>query len=78
MTQEEIDILYNLTIVIHEHKWFGIRKKPRDREEVQEWVAKQLATSMKIYTTPCGSSWGVLCSKEHFDEYWNEHSKIKN
>ncbi len=77
MEQKEINLLYNLTITIHEHEWFGKRKKPRDREEVQEWVAKQLADS-EIYTTPCGSSWGVLTTKEHYDEYWNEHSKIKN
>lgn len=42
MTQEEINILYELTITIHEHSWFGKRKKPRDGDEVQEWVSKQL------------------------------------
>jgi hypothetical protein len=36
MTQEQINTLYNLTILIHEHEWFGKRGKPRDREEVQE------------------------------------------
>ena len=78
MTQEQINTLYNLTILIHEHEWFGKRKNLRDREEVQEWVAKKLASCMEIYTTPCGMIWGVLCSKEYFDEYWNEHSKIKD
>ena len=38
MTQEQINTLYNLSILINEHEWFGKRKKPRDREEVQEWV----------------------------------------
>ena len=75
MTQSEINTLYNLTILIHEHEWFGKRKKPRDREEVQEWVSKQLEN---IYTIPCGMSWVVLTTKEEFDEYWNEHSKIKD
>ena len=77
MTQEQVNTLYNMTILIHEDEWFGKRKHKRDRNEVQEWVAKKLASCMGIYTTPCGMSWGVLCSKEHFDEYWSEHSKIK-
>jgi hypothetical protein len=78
MTQDEINMLYSITIIIHENEWFGKRKKPRNREEVQEWVAKQLAECQNIYTTPCGMSWGVLTTKEHFDEYWNERSKIKD
>lgn len=77
MTQAQINLLYNITILIHECEWFGKRKKPRDRRQVQEWVSKQLAVSMGIYTTPCGMSWGVLTTKEEFDEYWREHSKIK-
>lgn len=76
MTQEEINVLYHITISIHEDEWFGKRKKQRDREEVQEWVSKQLALNLGIYTTPCGMSWGVLTTKEHFDEYWKEHSKV--
>lgn len=77
MTSDEIDLLYSLTITIHENKWFGKRNKPRDREEVQEWVSKQLALS-GIFTIPCGSSWGTITTKERFEEYWNEHGKIKN
>jgi hypothetical protein len=77
MTQEEVNTLYSLTIFIHEHKWFGERKNARDREEVQEWVAKKLASCMDIYTTPCGMSWGVLTTKEEFEKYWDERSKIK-
>lgn len=74
MTQQEINTLYEITITLHENEWFGKRRKPRDREEVQEWVAKQLASSLKIYTIPCGMSWGVLVDKQRFDEYWEEHS----
>jgi hypothetical protein len=77
MTQEEINVLYNITIVIHEHEWFRKGKKRRDRNELQEWVSKELATTLNIYTIPCGMSWGVLCTKEDFEEYWNNHSKIK-
>jgi hypothetical protein len=77
MTQEEVNILYELTIIIHEDKWFGKRKSPRDREEVQKWVTMQLANNLNIYTTPCGSSWGVLTTKENFDKYWSEH-RLKN
>ena len=76
MTQEEINTLYNLTILIHEHEWFGKVKGRRDRNEVQEWVAKKLASCHGIYTVPCGASWGVLTNKDEFDEYWNTHSKI--
>ena len=78
MTQEEINILFNITIVLHEDEWFGKRKPPRDREEVQEWVAKKLAESLEIYTIPCGMSWGIKVDKPRFDEYWKTNSKIKN
>lgn len=85
MDNKEINLLFNLTILIHEDKWFEDNKskgwfsnnKPRrSREEVQEWVAKQLAKNLQIYTIPCGMSWGVLTDKEQFDEYWKENSKI--
>ena len=78
MDQKQIDTLFNLTILIHEHEWFGKRKKHRDREEVQEWVAKKLASTMSIYTVPMGMSWGVLTDKENFNKYWDENSKIKD
>lgn len=78
MTQEQINTLYNITILIHEDKWFGNNKKRRNREEVQEWVSKELASCMEIYTVPCGSSWCVLVTKDFFDDYWKEHSKIKD
>ena len=77
MNQEQINILYEMTIMIHEDVWFGKRKEKRDRDEVQEWVSKTLASNMDIYTIPCGMSWGILVSKERFDEYWKENSKIK-
>ncbi|HLO91551.1 MAG TPA: hypothetical protein VK172_10345 [Lentimicrobium sp.] len=75
MTQKDIDILFQLTITIHENEWFGKRMKSRSREEVQEWVAKRLAENLEVYTIPCGASWGVLVSKEDFDEYWSKNSK---
>ena len=78
MTQEEINIIFNITILIHEDEWFGKRKNPRDREEVQEWVAKQLANNMNVYTIPRGMSWGGITTEEKFNEYWNENSKIKD
>jgi hypothetical protein len=73
MTQKELDVLFSLTISIHEHEWFN----KRNRDQVQEWVAKQLAESLGIFTIPIGMSWGSTVSKEHFDEYWNKHGKIK-
>ena len=77
MTQEEINVLYSITITIHQEEWFGKRKKPMDRDKVQEWVAKQLAEALDIYTIPQGMSWGVLVDKKTFDEYWKENSKLK-
>lgn len=76
MTQDEIDLIFNLTITIHEDKWFGENGKRRDRNEIQEWVAIRLANMLNIYTIPCGMGWGILTTKEHFDEYWNENGKI--
>jgi len=75
MTQEEIDTLYSITIMIHENEWFGTNKPRRDREEVQAWVADQLAKSSAIYTIPIGSGWGTLVSKERFDSYWRERAE---
>lgn len=37
MTQEEVDVVFNITILIHESKWFGERKDKRDRDEVHCW-----------------------------------------
>jgi hypothetical protein len=75
MLQSEVDILFSISLVIHEESWFGKRTEPRDREEVQEWIAKQLAL-MKIYTAPCGASWGVLCSEEQYKEYYTKNGKL--
>ena len=47
MTQEEINALYSLTISIHQNEWFGNTTKRRSRDEVQEWVAKQLALAFR-------------------------------
>jgi hypothetical protein len=88
MTQKELNVIFSITISIHENNWFTggkvetrdskIFKKPkrRDRDQVQEWVSKQLSESLDIYTIPCGMSWGTEVSKEIFDEYWKDHSKI--
>lgn len=76
MTQEEINTLYEITIMIHENDWFGKRKKPKDRELVQEWVAQTLANTLQIYTIPVGMSWGMKVDENTYNEYWNEHSKL--
>ena len=70
MTQKEVDVLFNITIVLHENEFFGLRKSPLDRNEVQKWVAQKL-TEIDIYTLPIGMSWGVIVTKE----YWEEHHK---
>lgn len=84
MTQKEVDYIFSITIMIHEDKWFyenkgkrglfGELPKRRDREEVQEWVAQQLATCFGVYTVPCGMSWGVIVDKDYYDEYWSTHT----
>jgi len=75
MTQEELNVLFNITIMIHEHEHFGKRKKPLDRNEVQKWVAMQLADALNIYTIPIGSSWGVEVDEERFCEYWEKDNE---
>lgn len=66
MTQKEIDLVFSLTLAIHEDKWFGRRKNVKDRHKVQQWVANELA-AQGIYTTPVGSSWGVVITKEKYE-----------
>lgn len=65
MTQEEVNLIFNITILMHEHPWF--KEKKRTRDEVQNWVTEKLAEN-EIYTVPVGMSWGVLCSKERYDD----------
>jgi len=65
MTSKEIDVVFEITAMIHNDKWF----KKKSLEEVQAWVAEQLAKSTENYTVPCGASWAVLTSKEKYDEY---------
>ena len=65
MTQEEVNLIFNITILIHEHPWF--KEKKRTRNEVQNWVTEKLAEN-RIYTVPVGMSWGVLCNKETYDD----------
>jgi len=80
MTQKEIDLIFNITIILHEDEYFNIPKpwfslfqfnksQRRDRNETQKWVAEQLATA-GIYTVPVGMSWGVLTTEEYY-----KHSK---
>lgn len=78
MNQKELDVLFQITIAIHEHEWFGDNTKRRDREELQEWVARQLAGCLNLYTIPCGSSWGIETTEERYNNYWKENSKIKD
>lgn len=66
MTQKEIDLVFNITIVLYEHPWF--KEKERTRDEVQNWVREKLGNH-EIFTIPVGMSWGLLVSKEHYNEY---------
>lgn len=63
--QELVDLIFSITISIYENPWF--KEKERTRDEVQNWVAIQLA-NFDIYTMPCGCSWGVLIGKEKYLE----------
>lgn len=58
----------------------GLEKEKNQEIErkFKNGLLKKLASCMDIYTTPCGMSWGVLTTKEKFDEYWDEHGKIKD
>lgn len=76
MTQKEVDIFFALAIEIHINDWFGKREKPKDREIAMEWVTKQLAKNLEVYTIPVGSSWGVIVDKETYDNYWKDNSKV--
>jgi hypothetical protein len=53
--QKLIDIAFELVIVAN--GWKDFQKK--SREEIGEWVAKQL-NGCGFRTHPIGSSWGVL------------------
>ena len=48
-TQELINIIFNIGITIHTKPWF----KDKSRDEVAEWIAKQLK-SLGYDTQPCG------------------------
>lgn len=73
MIQEEVDLVYNITIVLHENPWF--RKRIRTRDEVQEWVRLQLGEA-GVHTIPVGSSWGALVGKTNYEEYNKKHPKL--
>jgi hypothetical protein len=68
MTQEEVNLVFSITITMFEDPWF--KEKNRTRDEVQEWVREKLG-NMGILTVPCGMSWGALANKEWYDEYNN-------
>lgn len=70
MTQSEVDVVFSITITIHQEKYFGKRIDPLDRDELQRWVAKQLADALNIYTTPVGSCWGIITTKDKYDIYY--------
>lgn len=76
MTQNELNTIFSITISIHENKFFGNDSRI-DREIVQEWVAKQIAISLEIFTIPIGSSWGVITTEDKYKEYWSKNSKLK-
>jgi hypothetical protein len=63
MTQKEIDLVFEMSLNIHEHPWF--KEKTRTREEVMDFVRAVLAQN-EIYTIPMGASWGVITDKEIF------------
>lgn len=81
MTQKELDLVYNITILIYENEWF--KAKERTRDEVQEWVREQLEKA-GILSWPVGMSWGMLCSPEllavfkaNEEEYKQEKLKLQ-
>ena len=76
MTQKEVDVVFNITIMIYEHEWF--KEKKRTRDEVQAWVADQLAKACNIYTIPIGMSWGSIVSEERYNEYHKEKQDGKS
>lgn len=65
MTQDEVNLVFSITIAMFQDPWF--KEKSRTRDEVQNWVAEKLA-AFGVYTMPVGASWGVLISKEMYDE----------
>ena len=66
MTQDEINLVYAMTISIYQDSWF--KEDGRTRDEVQDWVRERLAMS-GIHTIPVGCSWGSKVSKEYYDEF---------
>ena len=66
MTQSELNALFAITITIHNNMEYF---KSLDRERFQDWIRKQLADALNIYTKPVGMSWGVLTSKEEYEKY---------
>ena len=57
MTNEQklIDIMFQIGLTIHNHKWF----KDKDNEEVAEWIRDKL-NGCGFEVEPVGASHGVL------------------
>jgi hypothetical protein len=75
MTQEDINFIFNVTILIYEDPWF--KKKKRTRDEVQAWVAEKLA-ERGVYTISMGMSWGHIVSEERYNEHHNKDGAENN
>jgi hypothetical protein len=67
MTQKEINLVFKIAVTIYEHPWF--KKEKRTKEDVQNWVTKQL-TDHKIYTILIGDK-RMVVDKEYYDEFHN-------
>jgi len=59
--QKLVDIMFSVVMMIHDPKYRDNFMK-MDREEIAEYVAKQLR-DCGFDTKPCGMSWGVLRDK---------------
>ncbi len=70
MTQKELNLVYNITVVLATDPWF----KNKSRDEVQEWVRDSLAKA-GIYSISLGSSWGVLCDEQTYNDYQNDNKQ---
>jgi hypothetical protein len=76
MTQEQVQILFEIAVAIHTDEWFGKRKNMRDTNQVKEWVSHKLANTMQIHTIPINDRWGMLVTKERFKQYWKTNGTI--
>ncbi len=73
MTQEETDILFELTALIFMDPYF--KDESRTLEEVQDWVRLQIGEK-GIHTIPAGTRWGALVGKQNYESYNKKHKKL--